>query len=79
MPIYCYAFSTTKGRRLRSWDQMLVPKLFGKGAYVFKRCNSDVVRKPNAAEITALRTALQDTLTEVAHRADALVGLPPGP
>ncbi|PJI85413.1 hypothetical protein BC777_3416 [Yoonia maricola] len=79
IPIFCYAFSTTKGRRLQSWDQMLVPKPFGKGAYVFRRLNYTISRKASEAEITALRTAVQDSLTEVTHQADALAGLPPGP
>ncbi|WP_037293744.1 lysophospholipid acyltransferase family protein [Roseobacter sp. CCS2] len=79
VPVYCYAFSTTKGQRLQSWDQMLVPRPFGKGAYVFQSCDHAVARKPSEAEVTALRAALQKTLTNAAHRADALAGLPPGP
>lgn len=78
VPVFCYAFSTTKGRRLTSWDQMLVPKPFGKGAKVFRRCKLTASRKPTAEEAEALRCDIQATLTQTAHRADSLAGVPHG-
>ncbi|MCK0096849.1 hypothetical protein MWU60_14820 [Yoonia sp. F2084L] len=79
IPVFGYAFTTTKERRLDSWDQMLVPKPFGKGAYVFRRFDDAFPRKPTADEQEALRQSLQDFLNKVTRDADQLLGLPEGP
>jgi len=78
LPVFCYAFSTTRGRRLASWDRMLVPHPFGKGAYVFRRFEGTVPRKPDADTRDALRAQFGDWMNETTQRADALVGLPHG-
>lgn len=72
MPIFCYAFSTTKSRRLRSWDQMLVPHPFGKGAYIFRRYPDTVPRKLDAAAHEELRGALCNWMNETTEMADRL-------
>lgn len=77
MPVYCYAFSTTRARRLSTWDSMLVPKLFGNGAYVFARCDIDLPRKADAAALDVARSQLQGALTAAAARADELAGVTP--
>jgi lysophospholipid acyltransferase (LPLAT)-like uncharacterized protein len=79
IPVFCYAFATTKGRRLKSWDQMLVPKPYGQGAYVFARFEGEVPRKLSEAEREALRSAVRVWMNETTGRADALLGLPAGP
>ncbi len=80
LPVFCYAFSTSKSRRLSSWDQMMVPKPFGNGAYVFRRAGGlSASRKMTDDEIEMLRRNLQHALTDAAHRADALAGVAPGP
>lgn len=79
IPIFCYAFATTKSRRLRSWDQMMVPHPFGKGAYVFRQCSVSVPRKMDGPAREALRTSLCECLDEATLQADQLLGLPPGP
>ncbi|MEL6685771.1 MAG: hypothetical protein AAFN63_06760 [Pseudomonadota bacterium] len=79
MPVFCYAFSTTKGRRLRSWDQMLVPHPFGKGAHVFRRFPGTVPRRLDAAEREALRDEMCRWMNEVMAEADALAGVEVGP
>ena len=79
MPVFCYAFSTAKGRRLQSWDQMLVPRPFGQGAYVFRRLPEGVPRKMDAAALSDLRGRLREEMNETMATADRLVGLPPGP
>ena len=78
LPIFCYAFSTTKGGRLKTWDAMLTPRPFGKGAYVFKRYSGTVSRKPDSSEIEALRTGLCQSMNETMKRADHLAGVSPG-
>ena len=79
MPLYAYAFSTTKGRRLESWDKMLVPRPRGKGAMVFARYDGDIPRKPDAAETEAVRQSLAAFLSHTTGRADELAGQPFGP
>ncbi|WP_322896066.1 MULTISPECIES: DUF374 domain-containing protein [unclassified Yoonia] len=72
-PVFCYAFATTRGRRLNSWDRMLVPRLFGRGAVVFARFDGDVPRKlPDAARET-LREDLRLFMDATTARADALI------
>ena len=79
MPIFCYAFSTTKSRRLNSWDKMMVPRPFGKGAYVFRRFSVDIPRKMDAAALEALRAEVCGCLDEATAAVDQMVGVPTGP
>ena len=79
VPIFCYSFATTKGRRLQTWDQMLVPRLFGQGAYVFRRFPGTVPRKADAAQTETLRADIAQWMNETTHETDAMLGLPPGP
>jgi len=79
MPVFCYAFSTTKSLRLKSWDKMMVPRPFGKGAYVFRRFPVDVPRKMDAAALEALRAEVCDCLDATTTAADQMVDVPPGP
>ncbi len=79
MPVFAYAFATTKGRRLKSWDQMLLPHPYGRGAYVFRRYPGAVPRDLAPDQRERLRRELEDWLSQTMHQADALVGLSPGP
>ena len=74
MPVFAYAFATTKGRRLDSWDRMLVPKPWGQGAKVFARFGGELPRKTDPAGTEALRADLAGFLNEVTRHADALLG-----
>lgn len=77
VPVFCYAFATTRGRRLNSWDRMLVPRLFGRGAVVFARFEQTVPRKLDDATRTALRAQIRQFMDETTAQADALIGQPP--
>ena len=79
MPVFCYAFATTKGRRLATWDQMLVPHPFGKGACVFRRYPGQVPRDLDAKERDNLRKDLALFMTDTSIEADTLLGLSAGP
>jgi lysophospholipid acyltransferase (LPLAT)-like uncharacterized protein len=79
LPIFCYAFSTTRQRRAASWDKLLIPRLFGKGAYVFARFPQKVPRKPDAAELANLRKDIASFIDASTARADAMIDLPHGP
>lgn len=78
-PIFAYAFSTTRGHRAGSWDRLLFPYPFGRGAQVFARYDQRIEAKPNRADRDALKLSLEAFLDQTTARADALLGLPPGP
>ncbi|OSQ45264.1 lysophospholipid acyltransferase family protein [Marivita geojedonensis] len=73
-PVFCYAFSTTRGRQLNTWDKMLVPLPFGRGAKVFARFDGTLPRRATGAELEATREALRCFMDTTTARADALVG-----
>ena len=79
-PVFCYAFATTRGRRLKTWDRMLVPRMFGRGAVVFARFDGDIPRKLPDAARAALREDLRLFMDDTTARADVLIShAPPGP
>jgi lysophospholipid acyltransferase (LPLAT)-like uncharacterized protein len=79
VPVFCYAFATTKGRRLTSWDQMLIPRPFGRGAYVFQRFEGTVARKMDPTQLEDLRREMHMLMVETTRQADVTLGLPTGP
>jgi lysophospholipid acyltransferase (LPLAT)-like uncharacterized protein len=79
IPIFCYAFATTKGRQIDSWDRMLVPKTFGKGSCIFRRFDQQVPRKQGVEAREKLRQDIQTWMDEVTADADRALGLEPGP
>lgn len=79
IPIFCYAYSMARGRRLGSWDRMLLPKSFGTGSCVFRRFDQDVPRKLDDAARDELRADLAKCMDAATARADEMVGVPPGP
>ena len=79
MPIFAYAYSTAKQKRMSSWDKMLVPKSGGRGAFVFRRFDGQIPRKMNPEETAQLRDQLRIFFDETTHAADALVEVPAGP
>lgn len=71
-PIFAYAFSTTRGHRFNTWDRLLLPYPFGRGAVVFKRYESPL---PDTRD--GLKRSLEAFVDDTTARADALVGLSP--
>lgn len=69
-PVYSYAFSHSRQRRLDTWDTMILPRLFGRGRYVFRRWPETPTRRPDSAELARLRRSLGDFLDETATIAD---------
>ncbi|WP_239495955.1 lysophospholipid acyltransferase family protein [Yoonia maritima] len=78
MPVFCYAYSVSKGRRLNSWDKMLVPHPYGQGAYVFRRFGGSVQRKMNPEQIETLRAEMHQFMQNTTAEADSMLGLPLG-
>lgn len=72
-PVYGYAFATRRHRLLGSWDKMMLPLPFTRGAYVFARWDMAVPRKADAKAIEAARASMHSLLTDVATRCDAAV------
>ncbi|MBE0414461.1 DUF374 domain-containing protein [Yoonia sp.] len=75
-PVFCYAFATTRGRRLNSWDRMLLPYPFGRGAIVFARFQGGIPRKPATDSLERLRDDMCRFMNATTARADALRDLP---
>lgn len=71
-PIFAYAFSTTRQFRANSWDRLLFPYPFGKGAQVFARYEAAACTDDDPA------ASLEAFLSEITARADRSVGLGPG-
>ena len=73
-PIAPIAFSTRRGRRLRSWDRFLLPLPFDRGALVFGEPIRPACAPGDAAGVEALRAAVDAALAALTARADALAG-----
>jgi lysophospholipid acyltransferase (LPLAT)-like uncharacterized protein len=74
-PIYGYAFAAKRHRILKTWDSMMVPLPFSRGAIVFDRLDVAIPRKATAAEIEAGREKMTAELNRVTARADQLSGI----
>ena len=79
LPIFCYAFATSKGWRAKSWDHMLLPRPYGKGACVFRRVDQALPRKMDDATRDEMRRYLSTQMDVATAQADQMVGLEPGP
>ena len=74
VPVYGMAFATARNTRAKSWDKQLLPSLFTRGAVVYARLD---LSSDWSADDT--RLALANHLDTVTARADAILGLSPGP
>lgn len=70
VPVWGYAFACTGGRRLDTWDNMILPRPFGRGHVVFARWEHEMPRKPDAAQTEAARQAMAAFLDGISARAD---------
>jgi len=69
LPIVPVTYSCFPGRRLRSWDKTILPRLFTRGLFVY----GDLVRVPkdaDEAEEERLRAALEAELDRITDLAD---------
>ena len=69
-PVYGYAFATRRHRLLKSWDKMMMPLPFTKGAVVFARWEHEVARKAELGDIGTARRSIVALLNRVNVRAD---------
>lgn len=68
-PILCYGLSA-HARRLDTWDRLLFPKPFARGAVVIAK----PIETSKGMDSEALRLEVQQTLKDVTARADMLAG-----
>lgn len=69
-PVYVFAFSTKRHKRLGSWDRMLLPLPFTRGKVVFEKWQEVVPRKADAEVAEKLRASLARLLERVAEKVD---------
>ena len=65
-PVFVYAYAVRRQRRLKTWDQMVLPLPFTRGVSVYQRWAADVPRRADAATLIALRADLRQALDRVA-------------
>ena len=78
-PVWLYAFSVRRGWRLKTWDRLLLPLPFTRGAYAFRRFDVAIDRHADAATLEAARQSLTDALNALSAELDAQTGLGPDP
>jgi lysophospholipid acyltransferase (LPLAT)-like uncharacterized protein len=71
-PIVIYGLSA-HARRMKTWDRLLFPLPFARGAVVFP----EPILTSKTMDSEALRAEVERRLREATARADALAGLPP--
>lgn len=72
LPVFVYSFDMSRKRRLETWDKLVLPRLFARGAIVFSQWDVDVPRRPCAEVEQELRLSLGAALTAAAARASEL-------
>ncbi len=72
-PVYLFAFATKGYWKLKSWDQMHVPRPFTRGAMIYEKWETRVPRRPKEGEMEALRKKLQSDLNDLTSRVDEIV------
>lgn len=73
-PITVVAFSTRRAITLPTWDRMMLPVPFSRGALVVRWFGPEIPRKLTEAETRALQTKLTEALDAVTEEADRLAG-----
>lgn len=78
-PVFFYAFSVRGHKRLSTWDKMMLPLPFTKGAYVYRRWDGQVGRRATEAEIAENLQDMKTSLDAVQAETDAMIDLTPCP
>tara|TARA_R110002051_G_scaffold324964_1_gene424819 strand:+ start:1205 stop:1879 length:675 start_codon:yes stop_codon:yes gene_type:complete len=71
-PVYGYAFATKRHRILASWDKMMLPLPFTRGAVVFACITVDLPRQPTLEQLEATRDRFKMALDAMNAKADML-------
>lgn len=79
LPVFVMSISTRRQRRMNTWDQMLWPLPFSRGATRVERWQGSLDRKATPEQIEAARADLSALMDKVQADCDTAIGLPPGP
>ena len=71
-PVWAYAFATTRCWRLNTWDRMVLPRPYGRGAIVFVRVGATLGRKATEVEMGQASREIAAALDAATQRADTL-------
>ncbi len=74
-PVYAYAFSTRRHITLKTWDSMMIPLPFTRGARVFGRIDVNLPRKPTPENIEVARIQMEAGLNAITAEADHMAGV----
>lgn len=74
-PLIPFAWSVSRCVRLKSWDKLIVPLPFSKGAYVFGKI-THIPKNISEEELEKIRLSVQNDINEMTKTADTLVGRP---
>jgi hypothetical protein len=72
-PVYAYAFSTRRHRFLNTWDLMMLPLPFTKGAVAFKKWDMTLARDAGTSQREAAKASLAALMSDVIAQVDARV------
>ena len=78
-PIFVYAWAGGRSRRLKSWDAMLMPRLFDQNHAAFAPVDLTLPRRPLPAERAAAEAQLAAALDAICLQVDESAGVRPGP
>jgi lysophospholipid acyltransferase (LPLAT)-like uncharacterized protein len=73
-PIFLVAYSGRRSLTLPTWDRMMLPLPFTRGALLVRRFSEEVPRKLDEAEMERLRLKLEAELSALTDEADRIAG-----
>lgn len=76
-PVFLFSWRAEKGRRLKTWDRMILPRPFTRGVYGFRKWDVDVPRKLDEAGYRELRASLSGALDQITSDTDISAGVQP--
>ena len=77
LPVFLFAWSAKRTLRLKTWDRLMIPLPFDRGAYGFRRWETEVPRRLNEADYPRLQESLSKALDDFTQEMDARAGRPP--
>lgn len=75
VPVFVYAFAMHRQKRLKSWDKMIFPMPFSRGAVVYRKFSDPLPRRIDPEALAVIRADLATMLTEVVQEAEAKAGV----
>ncbi|SMY06448.1 lysophospholipid acyltransferase family protein [Flavimaricola marinus] len=73
VPVFVYAFAMSRAKRLKTWDKMMFPMPFSRGAVVYRKFSDPLPRRMEADDLAVVRADLAKALTEAVEQAEAMV------